>query len=279
MLVYAYPHLERANFGRFSRPSPLGRRCSLCAVDAFLLLLGEPSRRLRYVPADRRISESAFSPAWHTWGTFYVSGYYQLLTRSPAPGLPRLPIVPMAVAHGARQPWSLIAISAAVQLGMACLLHWNLVPGWLSGFSARQEVWNYPLYMIAGGLMALYYREVHGWLCHHWRLVLSASVVTLVISRGMVLARRPQGRTYAWRDQPGRPLSARRHTAIYVPHRRYLPPRCRRSPSAGSSVNQLRYSVRDRQFLWHLPEPGTLPRHFSLLGYGRTWRAHYHGRS
>ena len=28
--------------------------------------------------------------------------------------------------------------------------------------------------------MALYYREVHAWLCRHWRLVLVASVVTLV---------------------------------------------------------------------------------------------------
>ena len=262
MLVYAYPHLERANFGRFWR-----RRLLAVAVPYALWTLfyffweSVPGVSAMYRPTGG-ITRSALTSLDH-FGYLLLSGYYQLYFLVLLLEFYLVyPLFLWLLRRGARRPWLLLATSAAAQLGITCLLHWGLTPGWLNGFWGAREIWDYQLYLVAGGLMALYYREVHAWLCRHWRLVLLASRRHPRQCRGMVLARRPQDRTPAWRDQPGRPLSACGHTAICVPDRRYLPPRCRRSPSASASVDPLRGSVGGRQFLWHLPEPGTFPQHY-----------------
>ncbi len=180
MLVYAYPHLERANFGRFWR-----RRLFAVAVPYALWTLfyffweSVPGVSAMYRPTGG-LTGSAFTSLAH-FGYLLLSGYYQLYFLVLLLEFYLVyPLFLWLLRWGARRPWLLLATSAAVQLGISCLLHWGLTPGWLNGFWGAREIWDYQLYLVAGGLMALYYREVHVWLCRHWRLVLLASVVTLV---------------------------------------------------------------------------------------------------
>ncbi len=180
MLVYAYPHLERGNFGRFWR-----RRLLAVAVPYALWTLfyffweSVPGLSGMYRPTGG-LSGSASTSLAH-FGYLLLAGYYQLYFLVILLELYIVyPLFLWILRRGAQRPWLLLAASAALQLGMACLLHWGRVPGWLSGFWGAREVWDYQLYLVAGGLMALYYRQVHGWLCRHWRLVLMASCVALV---------------------------------------------------------------------------------------------------
>ena len=180
MLVYAYPHLERRNFGRFWR-----RRLLAVAVPYALWTLfyffweGVPGVSDMYRPTGG-LTGSAFTSLAHL-GYLLLAGYYQLYFLVLLLEFYIVyPLFLWVLRRGAQRPWLLLATSAALQLGMACLLHWGWVPGWLSGFWGAREVWDYQLYLVAGGLMALYYREVHAWLCRHWRLVLIASCVALV---------------------------------------------------------------------------------------------------
>jgi peptidoglycan/LPS O-acetylase OafA/YrhL len=180
MLVYAYPHLERGNFGHFWR-----RRLLAVAVPYALWTLfyffweSVPGVSDMYRPTGG-LTGSASTSLAH-FGYLLVTGYYQLYFLVLLLEFYIVyPLFLWVLRRGAKRPWLLLASSAALQLGMACLLHWAPVPGWLSGFWGAREVWYYQLYLVAGGLVALYYQEVHAWLCRHWRLVLVASGVTLV---------------------------------------------------------------------------------------------------
>jgi len=179
MLVYAYPHLERANFGRFWH-----RRLFAVAVPYalwtcfYFFWQSVPGVSAMYRPGG--LTGSVSTSLAHL-GYLLLSGYYQLYFLVLLLEFYIVyPLFLWLLRRGARRPWLLLGTSAAVQLGMGWLLHWGLLPGWLSGFWGAREIWDYQLYLVAGGLMALYYPEVHAWLGRHWRLVLMASGVTLV---------------------------------------------------------------------------------------------------
>ena len=173
------PSSRAANFGRFWR-----RRLLAVAVPYALWTLfyffweSVPGVSAMYRPTGG-ITRSALSSLDH-FGYLLLSGYYQLYFLVLLLEFYLVYPLFLWLLRLAGRPWLLLATSAAAQLGITCLLHWGLTPGWLNGFWGAREIWDYQLYLVAGGLMALYYREVHAWLCRHWRLVLLATVVTLV---------------------------------------------------------------------------------------------------
>src|SRR5262249_37247156 len=87
---------------------------------------------------------------------------------------------------------ALLGASLALQALSAALVHWGVVPGWMSGAWATRELWNYQLFVVAGGLMAWHYEAVHAWIRRRWRLVLIASVLSTALGEGWyLLARGP----------------------------------------------------------------------------------------
>ena len=139
MLVYAYPHLERANFGRFWR-----RRLLAVAVPYVLWTLfyffweSVPGVSAMYRPTGG-ITGSALTSLSH-FGYLLLSGYYQLYFLVLLLEFYLVyPLFLWLLRRGARRPWLLLATSAAVQLGITCLLHWGLTPGWLNGFWGARE--------------------------------------------------------------------------------------------------------------------------------------------
>ena len=47
---------------------------------------------------------------------------------------------------------------------------------------ATRELWNYQLFVIAGGVMAWHYQEVHAWLVRHWRALLAGTAAAVALS-------------------------------------------------------------------------------------------------
>jgi len=64
------------------------------------------------------------------------------------------------------------------------LMHWGLVPQWMQGGGANKELWNYQLYLVAGGVVAWHYEQFHGWLHRHWRSVIVTTVLAAVVAEG-----------------------------------------------------------------------------------------------
>jgi peptidoglycan/LPS O-acetylase OafA/YrhL len=52
---------------------------------------------------------------------------------------------------------------------------------------ATRELWNYELFVIAGGVMAWHYQEVHAWLVRYWRPLLAATAAAIALSEGWFL--------------------------------------------------------------------------------------------
>ncbi len=180
MLVYAYPKLERKDLGHFWR-----RRLLAVAIPyALWTLFYFFWENVPGVPGPYRPTgglAGSVSTSLSHLGFLLLTGYYQLYFLVLLLEFYIVyPLLLRLLRRGGRRPWLLLAISAAAELGMTSLLHWGLMPGWMSGFWGTREVWYYQLYLVAGGLTALYYREVHAWLCRHWRLILLVSGITLV---------------------------------------------------------------------------------------------------
>jgi peptidoglycan/LPS O-acetylase OafA/YrhL len=76
----------------------------------------------------------------------------------------------------------LLGASFLVELILTSLIHWALVPAWLRGGGANKELWNYQLYLIAGGLLAWHYEDAHRWLRLHCRQILWATLALGVLA-------------------------------------------------------------------------------------------------
>jgi peptidoglycan/LPS O-acetylase OafA/YrhL len=78
----------------------------------------------------------------------------------------------------------LLVASAALQILVVSLMHWDVLPHWMRGFWASREVTSYQFYLIAGMVIALHLDEVHRWLCSHVRLVLGFTLFAAGLAEG-----------------------------------------------------------------------------------------------
>ena len=60
-----------------------------------------------------------------------------------------------------RHHWWLLAASLAAEAVLFWLVHEQDLPGWMLGKGATRELWNYELSVIAGGVLAWHYQDVH----------------------------------------------------------------------------------------------------------------------
>ncbi len=190
MLVYAYPELRRAALPTFWRRRLLA--VALPYVTWTLVYFVMESLPISGIPAAFRpsggITGSVPVSLAHL-GQLLVRGYYQLYYL--------VLLLELYLAYPAflwllratrRHHGLLVGASVALQLVLVGLVHWGLVPGWLQGYWATRELWNYQLYLVGGGVMAWHYEAVHAWLVRRWRLVLGATAVTLALAEGWYAA-------------------------------------------------------------------------------------------
>jgi peptidoglycan/LPS O-acetylase OafA/YrhL len=171
MFVYAYPRLGRQDLRRFWR-----RRLLSIAVPyvAWTLVY---------------FAMEAGSVSWPLGGVkrlgyLLATGYYQLYFL--------LLLLEFCLVYPAflwllrrteGHHWALFASSVALQVVLTSLIYWGIQPGWALGKGGGMiELWNYQLFLVAGGLLAWHYAEAHEWLCRHWRLVLAATVGGFVVA-------------------------------------------------------------------------------------------------
>ena len=86
-----------------------------------------------------------------------------------------------------RHHWWLLGASLALEAVLFWLVHEQYVPAWMLNRGATRELWNYELFVIAGGVMAWHYQEVHAWLVRYWRPLLAATAAAIALSEGWFL--------------------------------------------------------------------------------------------
>jgi peptidoglycan/LPS O-acetylase OafA/YrhL len=58
----------------------------------------------------------------------------------------------------------------------------------MQGAAEARELWNYQLYLVAGGVMAWHYEQVDAWLRSHSGKVVVSTVIALAVAEGFYLA-------------------------------------------------------------------------------------------
>lgn len=170
MLVYAYPAVRRGGWRPFWR-----RRLVTVAlpyvtwtVIYFGLGLGQAGRLGSFAADSEHLASLLLTGYDHLYFLLLLLQFYLIY-----------PALLWVIRRTERHHWQLLGVSLAVEFALSWLVHGQHVPDWMLGKAATRELWNYQLFVIAGGLMAWHYHDVHGWLCRHWRALLAATALAL----------------------------------------------------------------------------------------------------
>jgi peptidoglycan/LPS O-acetylase OafA/YrhL len=79
---------------------------------------------------------------------------------------------------------AVLVVSGAIQIVLVSLMHWRVLPSWMSGFWATREVTSYQFYLLAGMVAAVHLEEVHRWLCRHVLAVVGFTVLSAGVAEG-----------------------------------------------------------------------------------------------
>ncbi len=173
MLVYAYPAVGRGGWRTFWRRRLLAVVLPYTTWTVVYLALG--------LAQAGRIGSIA-SDAGHL-GWLLLTGYDQLYFLVVLLQFYLIyPAFLWLIRRTERHHWRLLGASLAVEAVLFWLVHGQYVPAWMLNKGATRELWNYQLFVVAGGLMAWHYQDVHAWLIRHWRLLLAATAGAIALS-------------------------------------------------------------------------------------------------
>ncbi|HEY2518671.1 MAG TPA: acyltransferase [Streptosporangiaceae bacterium] len=177
MLVYAYPAVAKGGWGTFWRRRLLAVVLPYTTWTVIYFALG--------------LAQSGPGDPAHDVGHFFwllLSGYDQLYFLVVLLQFYLVyPAFLWLIQRTGRHHWWLLSASLAVEAVLFWLEHENLVPAWMLNQAATRELWNYQLFVLAGGVMAWHYQEVHAWLIRHWRGLLVATVAAVAFGEGWFL--------------------------------------------------------------------------------------------
>ncbi|HWG12953.1 MAG TPA: acyltransferase [Streptosporangiaceae bacterium] len=177
MLVYAYPAVARGGWRTFWRRRLLAVVLPYATWTVIYFALG--------------LAQGGVGSPAHDVGHFFwllLSGYDQLYFLVVLLQFYLMyPVFLWLLQRTQEHHWRLLSVSLATEAVLFWLEHENLVPAWMLNQAATRELWNYQLFVIAGGVMAWHYQDVHGWLCRHWRGLLVATAAAVAFSEGWFL--------------------------------------------------------------------------------------------
>src|SRR5579875_2663884 len=177
MLVYAYPAVGRGGWRTFWRRRLLAVVVPYATWTVIYFAMGLAQSGIGDIAAD----------AGHL-GWLLLTGYDQLYFLVVLLQFYLVyPAFLWLIQRTQRHHWWLMGASLAVETLLLTLEHENLVPVWMLNQAATRELWNYQLFVIAGGVMAWHYTQVHGWLIRHWRGHLVATAAAVAFSEGWYL--------------------------------------------------------------------------------------------
>jgi peptidoglycan/LPS O-acetylase OafA/YrhL len=176
MLTYSYRDLRAMDLRLFVRRrfSAVGVPYLCWTVIYFLFTLQARSEPL----------SAALGHFGYLVGTGYYQLYYLVVLAEFYVLFPLLlPLLRRTVGHHR----ALLTASATLQVLVVSLMHWGLLPWWMTGFWASREVTSYQFYLVVGMVVALHLDDVHDWLLHHVRLVVGFTILSAAFAEGWYL--------------------------------------------------------------------------------------------
>ena len=178
MLVYAYPAVARGGWRTFWRRRLLAVVLPYATWTVIYFAVG--------LAQAGRIGSIAGAAGHLGW--LLLTGYDQLYFLVVLLQFYLIyPAFLWLIRRTERHHWRLLAASLAAEAVLFWLVHEQDLPGWMLGKGATRELWNYELFVVAGGVLAWHYQDVHGWLLRHWRPLLAATAAAIAASEAWFL--------------------------------------------------------------------------------------------
>ena len=178
MLVYAYPAVARGGWRTFWRRRLLAVVLPYATWTVIYFAVG--------LAQAGRIGSVAGAAGHLGW--LLLTGYDQLYFLVVLLQFYLIyPAFLWLIRRTERHHWRLLAACLAAEAVLFWLVHEQDLPGWMLGKGATRELWNYELFVIAGGVLAWHYQDVHGWLLRHWRPLLAATAAAVAASEAWFL--------------------------------------------------------------------------------------------
>ena len=258
MLVYAYPAVARGGWRTFWRRRLLAVVLPYATWTVIYFAVG--------LAQAGRIGSIAGAAGHLGW--LLLTGYDQLYFLVVLLQFYLIyPAFLWLIRRTERHHWRLLAASLAAEAVLFWLVHEQDLPGWMLGKGATRELWNYELFVIAGGVLAWHYQDVHGWLLRHWRPLLAATAAAIAASEAWFLLAShgvPGFRTGDPSD-PFQPIEIPLYlgliTVIYLLG-------VLMAGRAAAPLAALARPGRRGLLLRHLPQPGAVPDRAHLAGLG-----------
>lgn len=172
MLVYAYPEIGRGRIGTFWRRRLV--RVVLPFVTWTVIYFLLESLPLSGVPGAFRPTggiASSVTVSLERLGYLLVTGYYQLYYLIVLIEFYLVyPAFLWMIRRTAGHHRLLFGCSLLVQVLLVSLIHYGVVPEWMRGWAATRELFDYQIYLVAGGIMAWHDQAIHDYVVTHGRL-------------------------------------------------------------------------------------------------------------
>jgi peptidoglycan/LPS O-acetylase OafA/YrhL len=177
MLTYAYSDLHRVGYRYFYRRRFMSVAVPYACWTLVYFAVSLPGSGL-----------GPWSGLEHL-GFLLATGYYQLYYLVVIMQFYVLfPVLFWLVRRSAHRPWAVVSIALCVQVLVTSLMHWNVLPPGMRGFSATREVTSYLFYLVAGMVVALHLDDVHRWLLRNGWRIFGATLVAAAVAEAWFVA-------------------------------------------------------------------------------------------
>jgi peptidoglycan/LPS O-acetylase OafA/YrhL len=168
MLVYAYADLSRPGLRRFywRRIVSVGIPY-LCWTVVYYLYTYRVSHYASTSKALWAFPHMLYTGYYHLYFLLVIMQFYVVF-----------PLLLVLLRRTKGHHGIVSAVLVAYQFVWMGLMHWNLLPAWLSGDWAQRLLPTYLIYLVGGCIIGFHLTEAHEWVVRHARLVITFTLLT-----------------------------------------------------------------------------------------------------
>lgn len=175
MLTYAYADLGKSGLRRFYWRRFVSVGIPYLCWTGIYYLYALPTA---HYPSTRvalwAIPHLLYTGYYHLYFLLVIMQFYLVF-----------PLVLMLLRRTRAHHGVVIAVVVVVQVLLVSLMHWAVLPSWMTGAWAQRESSTYLLYLIGGAVVAFHLPDVHEWLTRNAWLVLALTVFAAAIAEAV----------------------------------------------------------------------------------------------
>jgi peptidoglycan/LPS O-acetylase OafA/YrhL len=175
MLTYSYIDLHRSGWRRFYWRRFISVGIPYLCWTGIYYLYTLPTSHYRSTRAALwAIPHLLYTGYYHLYFLLVIMQFYVVF-----------PLVLILLRRTKGHHGLVIAATVAAQVLLTSLMHWAVLPPWMTGVWAQREASTYLLYLIGGAMVAFHLIEAHEWVTRNAWLVVALTTLAALAAEGV----------------------------------------------------------------------------------------------